>query len=84
MIRAEMSILEILHRYPQTKEVFNRHGMPCDRCMGAGQGSLADGSRMHGVPLTVLMRELERSILAPGESTGDLTHPQKSGCESNG
>lgn len=68
MIRGDMLILEVLKRYPQATQVFARHSMPCDRCMGAGQGSLADGARMHGVPLAVLIEELEQSILAKAPS----------------
>ncbi len=64
MIHKDMLILDILQRYPQTKEVFARYAMPCDRCMGAIRGSLADGARMHSVPLGVLIRELEESIVA--------------------
>lgn len=62
MIHKDMLIIDILRWYPQTKEVFARHAMPCDRCMGAVDGTLADGARMHGVPLSVLMRELKEAI----------------------
>ena len=79
MIHKDMLILEILQRYPQTKKVFDRYSMPCDRCMGAVRGSLADGARMHGVPLAVLMRELEESIIA-GESFG-REPGRNQGCE---
>ena len=68
MIHGDMLILEILERYPQARQVFGRHSMPCDRCMGAIQGSLADGARMHGVPLGVLIQELEQSIAAEAPS----------------
>jgi len=64
MIHGDMLILELLERYPQTRQVFARYSMPCDRCMGAAQGSLADGARMHSVPLGTLIQELEQSIAA--------------------
>jgi len=63
MIHGDMLILEILERYPQARQVFARHSMPCDRCMGAVHGRLADGARMHGVPLGALIQELEQSIV---------------------
>jgi len=62
MIHKDMLILDILRQYPQTKEVFACHAMPCDRCMGAVDGTLAEGARMHGVPLSALMKELEEAI----------------------
>lgn len=68
MIHKDMLILEVLQQYPQTKKVFDRYSMPCDRCMGAVHGSLADGARMHGVPLEVLIQELEKSIIAEAHS----------------
>lgn len=73
MIRKDMLILEILQRYPQTKEVFARYAMPCERCMGAVHGSLTEGARMHSVPLGVLIQELEESIVAPqrGNESGE-------------
>ena len=58
MIHRDMLILEILQQYPQTKTVVDRYSMPCDRCMGAVRGSLAEGARMHGVPLETLLREV--------------------------
>ena len=58
MIHSDMLILEILQQYPQTKTIFDRYSMPCDRCMGALRGSLAEGARMHGVPLETLLQEL--------------------------
>lgn len=58
MIHRDMLILEILQQYPQTKTVFDRYSMPCDRCMGAVRGSLAEGARMHGVPLETLLQEV--------------------------
>jgi hybrid cluster-associated redox disulfide protein len=62
-IHKDMLILEVLQQYPQTRTVFDRYSMPCDRCMGAVRGSLADGARMHGVPLEALLRELEECVV---------------------
>jgi len=70
MIHKGMLILDILQQYPQTREVFARYGMPCDRCMGAVHGSLADGARMHDVPLEVLIRELEAVSSSPTTKEG--------------
>jgi len=78
MIHKDMLILEILQRYPQTREVFTRYAMPCDRCMGAVHGSLADGARMHGVPLGVLIRELDENIVteaSPQKESAPTSRP---------
>ena len=71
MIHKDMLILDILQQYPQSKDVFARYAMPCDRCMGAVHGSLADGARMHGVPLGMLIRELEEIIAADVYGRGE-------------
>jgi hybrid cluster-associated redox disulfide protein len=68
-IHRDMLILEILQQYPKTKTVFARYGMPCDRCMGAVRGSLAEGARMHGVPLETLLRELRDCVLGEQRPT---------------
>jgi hybrid cluster-associated redox disulfide protein len=79
MIHKDMLILEILQKYPQTKKVFDRYSMPCDRCMGAVRGSLADGARMHGLPLNRLMQELEECIITEANLRAE-SRPTE-GCE---
>ena len=79
MIHKDMLILEILQRYPQAREVFDRYSMPCDRCMGAVHGSLADGARMHGVSLGALIQELEESIGADARRRSESAPNQ--GCK---
>jgi len=76
IIHKDMLILEVLQQYPQTKKVFDRYSMPCDRCMGALRGSLADGARMHGVPLEVLIQELEESVTTGRCFGGELGRNQ--------
>ena len=76
MIHGDMLILDILQQYPQAKKVFARYGMPCDRCMGAVHGSLADGARMHGMPLGILIQELEESIATDVRGRGPRLRSQ--------
>jgi hybrid cluster-associated redox disulfide protein len=78
MIHEDMLILDILRRYPQTREIFARHAMACDRCMRAADGTLAEGARMHGVPMRILIRELEEAI-AEGGSREGLVSPDSRG-----
>jgi hybrid cluster-associated redox disulfide protein len=66
MICGDMLILEILERYPEAKEVFAQYAMPCERCMNAVYGTLAEGARMHGLSLETLAQELEERITSAG------------------
>jgi hybrid cluster-associated redox disulfide protein len=68
-VHRDMLIMEILRQYPETKTVFDRYAMPCDRCMGAARGSLAEGARMHGVALETLMKELRDCVQGEQRST---------------
>lgn len=58
IITRKTSILEALQAYPESKEVFARHAMDCAGCMGAIHETIESGARMHGIDLTVLLKEL--------------------------
>lgn len=62
MITREMSIFETITLYPQTREIFKKHGMHCLECMGATAESIAAGAKMHGIDLEKLLAELNQSI----------------------
>lgn len=62
-IHAEMNIGEILKKYPQTREVFQRHfGPDCFNCPGSRMESLGLGALMHRINVDLLVRELNAKI----------------------
>jgi regulator of cell morphogenesis and NO signaling len=57
-----MTVRELVGRYPQTRQVFERYGI--DYCCGGGV-SLAVTASRHNVELPVLTKELEQAIEKP-------------------
>ena len=62
MISKEMTINDILRRYPQTLPVFARYGLDCYDCQIADFEQLEHGATVHKVDLNALLKELNRSI----------------------
>ncbi|WP_448591667.1 DUF1858 domain-containing protein [Thermoflexus hugenholtzii] len=59
MIRKDWSIEELLARHPRSREVLIRWGMWCPVCALAGLETLADATRVYGIDIETLIRELE-------------------------
>lgn len=62
MISKEMTISDILRRYPQTLPVFERYGLDCYDCQIAEFEELEHGATVHKVNLEALLAELNRCI----------------------
>ena len=62
MISKEMTIMDILRRYPETLPVFERHGLDCYDCQIADFEQLEHGATVHKVDLDVLLAELNDHI----------------------
>jgi hybrid cluster-associated redox disulfide protein len=58
MITKETRIIDALQENPKTAEVFERYGMGCVGCMGMTMETVENGAKMHHIPLTDLLREL--------------------------
>ena len=66
MITAEMSINEVVAKYPQTIKVFFRHGMQCTGCYICGFHSIAESAKQWGVELEPLLKDLNDVIAEKG------------------
>ena len=62
-ITAEMSVDEVVTKYPQTIKVFFRHGMQCTGCYICGFHSIAEGAERYGVELELLLSDLDDVII---------------------
>lgn len=62
MITKEMTINQILRRYPETLPVFQRHGLDCYDCQIAEFEQLEHGATVHKVDLDKLVTELNNKI----------------------
>lgn len=61
-ITKDMPIGEVVMRYPQTIEVFLRHGLMCIGCAVARFENIEQGARAHGINVDLLMRDLNETV----------------------
>lgn len=62
MITKDMTIGEIVRRYPQTLEVFRKHGLDCFECQIADFEALEHGAGVHKINVDDLLEQLNRAI----------------------
>jgi len=62
MIDRNMTIEEIIRRYPQTVAVFKRFGLDCNECQIAAYEAVEHGAGVHKVNIDELLTELNRVI----------------------
>jgi len=62
MINREMTIEEIIRRYPQTVSVFKRFGLDCNECQIAAYEAIEHGAGVHKVNIEELLAELNRIV----------------------
>jgi len=65
-ITKEMPIGEVVQQYPQTIEVFLRHGLMCFGCAIAQFENVEQGAMAHGINIEALMEDL--NTVVPQES----------------
>jgi hybrid cluster-associated redox disulfide protein len=61
-ITKEMPIGEVVQRYPQTIEVFLRHGLMCFGCAIARFENVEQGALAHGIDVAALMKDLNAAV----------------------
>lgn len=64
-ITADMTIHDVVTRYPATVKVFHGHGLPCTACSVGSRESIAGGARTHRFPpekLDLLLKDLNASV----------------------
>jgi hybrid cluster-associated redox disulfide protein len=61
-ITKEMSISEIVQKYPQTVKVFLRHGLMCIGCAAARFENLEQGAIAHGIDTDALVTNLNAAV----------------------
>ena len=64
-IDKEMNIGEVLEKYPQCREVFQRHfGKSCINCAASRLESISFGALMHNRDANAIVKELNAMIKA--------------------
>ena len=66
MISKDMSIGEIVRRYPETLAVFEKYRLDCFECQIAEYEALEHGADVHKIDVDRLLEELNASIKKDG------------------
>ncbi len=61
-ISKEMTIGEVVQTYPQTTEVFLKHGLMCFGCAIARFENVEQGAQAHGINVETLMTDLNAAV----------------------
>jgi hybrid cluster-associated redox disulfide protein len=61
-ITKDMPIGDVVQTYPQTIEVFLRHGLMCFGCAIARFENVEQGAMAHGINVDALMKDLNAAI----------------------
>jgi hybrid cluster-associated redox disulfide protein len=64
VITKEMTITQILRRYPETLPIFERYGLDCNDCQIAEFEQLEHGATVHKVDIDTLIIELNRHTIS--------------------
>ena len=61
-IEKEMSIIDVVQKYPQTAEVFRNFGMGCLGCVAARFENIEQGAMAHGINADELVADLNKVV----------------------
>jgi hybrid cluster-associated redox disulfide protein len=61
-ITKDMPIGEVVQNYPQTIEVFLKHGLMCFGCAIARFENVEQGAAAHGISVDALMNDLNAAV----------------------
>jgi hybrid cluster-associated redox disulfide protein len=62
MITKDMTVQDIVVRFPETIPVFERYGLGCFACVAGEFENLESGAIFHGVKLEHLLRDLRSAV----------------------
>lgn len=68
---AQLTVAELLARWPQTIPVFLHHQMACVGCVMSPFETLADAAASYGIPLPQFIGELQETIRPLEETIED-------------
>jgi hybrid cluster-associated redox disulfide protein len=62
MINKNMSIEEIVRKYPETIPVFEKYGLGCVGCQAALFEDIQQGAEIHGIDIDTLLSSLNQVL----------------------
>lgn len=61
-ITEDMTIKEVIEKYPQTAPVFAKYNMGCIGCLAASFEKIADIAVVHGTDVKAFVKDLNQAI----------------------
>ncbi|MDQ7797997.1 MAG: DUF1858 domain-containing protein [Candidatus Edwardsbacteria bacterium] len=61
-ITRDMTIMDVVNKYPQSIKVFFEHGLFCIGCNVAYRETVEQGAAAHGIDVDELMAKLNQSL----------------------
>ncbi len=61
-IKKDMPIGDVVQNYPQTIEVFLKHGLMCFGCAIARFENVEQGAQAHGINVDALIKDLNEAV----------------------
>ncbi|HAR63332.1 MAG: disulfide oxidoreductase [Candidatus Margulisiibacteriota bacterium] len=62
MITKDMSIIDIVQKYPETRLVFEDYNLGCIGCLAAAGETISDGLIAHGLDPDTVIADLNKAI----------------------
>jgi hybrid cluster-associated redox disulfide protein len=62
IIEKDMTIEEIVRKYPETRSTFERYGLGCVGCQAALFENIEQGAEVHGVDVDALIIDLNKQL----------------------
>lgn len=62
LLRGDLTVAEVLARWPETVQIFFRHRMACVGCTMAPFDTIADVAVIYRLPLNCFLSELQQAI----------------------
>ena len=53
---------DIVNKYPETFDVFSKHGLHCIGCVLAHFETIEDGAKAHGIDVKKLVDDLNKAV----------------------
>ena len=61
-ITSDMSINDVVEKYPETIDIFMKYGLSCIGCPFAMMESIEQGAKSHGINIKELLKDLNKVI----------------------
>ncbi len=68
-ITQDMSIMDVVTKWPDTADVFMKHGMGCLGCSAARFENIEQGAMAHGIDVEALMADLNKTVTSKGNGS---------------